>query len=239
MESKTKTVLNWSSGKDAAMALYQLQQSEQYEVAHLLTTVNAHYNRVTMHGLHRALLNKQIEALGLPFSTIELPEKPDMAQYESQMADAFSRLRKLGFEHTAFGDIFLEDLKLYREKQFERMGFQTVFPLWKRNTRELLNEFIDLGFKAILVCVKTDLLDESFTGRVIDKDFVKDLPENVDSCGENGEFHTFCYDGPIFKQPVQFSLGERSYQSYPNPDVSEDAKEIGFCFQELLLNSQE
>jgi len=237
--TKKKLVLNWSSGKDAAMALYQLQQSKSYEVVHLLTTVNAHYNRVTMHGLHRALLNDQIEALGIPFSTVELPEKADMPEYESIMKAAYSSLTKKDLKHAAFGDIFLEDLKHYREQQFDGMGWQTVFPLWKRNTTELLNEFLDLGFKAIVVCVKTDLLDQDFAGRVIDKSFIADLPETVDPCGENGEFHTFCFDGPVFKRPVPFSLGERSHQSYPNPDANSTAKEVGFCFQELLLNQQE
>lgn len=230
---KKPLVLNWSSGKDAALALHHLQGSSIYKVNQLITTVNAHHERVTMHGLRRSLLEKQIEALGIPHRCIELPAQPDMAEYEQLMSKAFAQLKKQGYEHTAFGDIFLEDLKKYREKEMQSMGFETVFPLWKRDTREVLTEFLDLGYKAIMVCVKTSLLDESFAGRVIDYDFLKELPTNVDPCGENGEFHTFCFDGPLFQHPVTFKLGERSYQEYPNPDA-EDQTPIGFCFQDLL-----
>lgn len=233
--AKKKLVLNWSSGKDATLALHHLQQSEQYRVGRLITTINTHHNRVTMHGLRRSLLQEQIEALGLPHRSIELPAQPDMAEYEQLIAEAFKDLKSQGYEHTAFGDIFLEDLKRYREKEMEALGFETVFPLWKRNTREVLQEFLDLGYKAIVVCVKTSLLDASFAGRMIDHNFLKDLPKNVDPCGENGEFHTFCFDGPLFAHPVSFTLGERSYQEYPNPDASENAAEpVRFCFQELL-----
>jgi uncharacterized protein (TIGR00290 family) len=232
-----RTYLNWSTGKDSAMALYQLQQNESYTVAHLLTSINAAHNRVSMHGLRRSLMLEQLNALGIPYSTIELPEEPSMEVYETLMKDAVGRLQADGFTCAAFGDIFLEDLRKYREEQLGAMGIQTLFPLWKNDTSKLLTEFIRLGFKAIVVCVNADLLDESFAGRLIDASFLEDLPANVDACGENGEFHTFCFDGPIFKNPVAFTKGENIYREYKVPVNSESdtpEKKIGFWFCDLL-----
>ena len=194
------------------MALYYLLQDKNYSIEHLLTSVNARHDRVSMHGLRRELLQQQTEALGIPGSTIELPEQPSMPEYENMMKLAVTQLQENGFECAAFGDIFLEDLKQYREKQLAAFNIKTVFPLWKNDTRQLLNDFIELGFKAIVVCIKSDLLDVSFAGRLINKNFVRDLPPGVDSCGENGEFHTFCYNGPLFKNPVPFVIGEKNIQ---------------------------
>ena len=148
------------------------------------------------------------------------------------MKDAVCDLQQKGFEYSAFGDIFLEDLKRYREQQLAAFNIKCIFPLWKRNTRDLLHEFIELGFKAILVCIKSDLLDASFAGRIIDNDFIKDLPPNVDPCGENGEFHTFCFDGPIFKHPIDFEIGEKIYREYKSPITKED--NVGFWFCDIL-----
>jgi uncharacterized protein (TIGR00290 family) len=232
-----KTYFNWSSGKDSALALYYLLQDKKYSVKHLLTSVNAHHNRVSMHGLRRELLKLQTAALNIPHSTIELPEEPSMAEYESSMKGTVLKLQQSGFKCAAFGDIFLEDLKVYREEQLAPYNIQANFPLWKKDTRQLLNEFSDLGFKAILVCINADILDESFAGRIIDKNFILDLPEGVDPCGENGEFHTFCYDGPIFKVPVQFTIGEKIYQEYKAPvkdDNLSSQNNIRFYFCDLL-----
>ena len=234
-----KTYFNWSSGKDSALALHYLLQDRNYSIEHLLTAVNAFHDRVSMHGLRRKLLELQIASLGIPHSTIELPEQPSMKEYESMMKQAVSQLHKKGFNYAAFGDIFLEDLKKYREQQLAIMDIRAVFPLWKRDTRQLLEEFIELGFKAIIICINADILDVSFAGRIIDKEFINDLPSGVDPCGENGEFHTFCFDGPIFNKAIPFEIGEKVYREYNAPDNDNSSsdiakKKMGFWFCDLL-----
>ncbi|MFD2727326.1 Dph6-related ATP pyrophosphatase [Hyunsoonleella rubra] len=218
---KHKTYFNWSSGKDSALALYHLFKDERYSVEELITTVNSHYNRVSMHGLRKELLIAQTNALKIPVSFIELPEMPSMAVYEQKMSATVSRLKSEGFTHSAFGDIFLEDLRTYREDQLAKHHFKAVFPIWKRDTKELLNEFLDLGFKTIIVCANSKYFDEGFVGTVIDKSFIDNLPEDVDPCGENGEFHTFCFDGPIFKTPIEFKIGEKVYREYDTPKTDD------------------
>jgi uncharacterized protein (TIGR00290 family) len=237
----SKTYFNWSSGKDSALALHYLLQNKNHSVEKLLTSINAHHNRVSMHGLRRELLQQQIEAIGIPYSTIELPEEPTMSKYEILMQQTVQELKQNGFECAAFGDIFLEDLKKYREEQLATFNIKTVFPLWKKDTKQLLNEFIDLGFKAIVVCIKADLLHQSFAGRIIDKDFIKDLPPTVDVCGENGEFHTFCFDAPFFKNPIPFTIGDKIYREYKAPENKADncfttpqTDNMGFWFCDLL-----
>lgn len=224
-----KTYFNWSSGKDAAMALHELKGSG-YRVEKLLTTVNGHFDRVSMHGLRIDLLEAQCEAVGIPLDLVRLPEQPDMPTYEKILGDAVAELKSQGFTEAGFGDIFLEDLKIYREKKLKEAGIGCVFPLWKKDTTALIQNFIDKGFKAKIICLNSEKLDESFLGREIDSDFLKDLPRDVDSCGENGEFHTFCYDGPVFNRPVNFDEGERKYREY---DLSDD-KKIGYWFLDLL-----
>lgn len=231
-----KTYFSWSSGKDAALALYHLQNDQRFEVEKLVTTVNAHYNRVSMHGLRRELLEKQAQETGIPLSIIALPEQPSMEEYENLMNDALGKVQAEGFKHCGFGDIFLEDLRAYRENQLKPVGISGTFPLWKKNTKALIHEFLDLNFKALIICIKSDLLDESFIGREIDASLIKDLPPNVDPCGENGEFHTFCFDGPIFANPVKFKLGEKVFREYKAPDQnnSNDSKSMGFWFVDLI-----
>lgn len=226
-----KTFFNWSTGKDSALALFKLMQSDKYKVEHLITTVNSHYNRVSMHGLKRELMEEQIKALQLPFSTIELPENPSMEEYESIMKQEILKLVNKGFQFSAFGDIFLEDLKSFRDQQLQNVGLKGIYPLWKQNTKDLIHEFIDLGFKAITVCTNHNLLGDDFIGRIIDKNFIKDLPKNVDPCGENGEFHTFCFEGPIFHSKINFELENRIERTYPNPENKET--QVTFTFQEL------
>ncbi|RDI14566.1 diphthine--ammonia ligase [Flavobacterium sp. AG291] len=214
MPNTLKTYFNWSSGKDSALALHYLLQDKNYSIECLFTSISSEYDRVSMHGLRKELLQKQTEALGIPAKIIQLPPHPTNAEYEALMKETVSELLADGYECTAFGDIFLEDLKTYREKQLEPYGIKTIFPLWQKDTKELLTNFIDFGFKAITVCVDGSKLDSSFVGRLVDHDFINDLPENVDICGENGEFHTFCFDGPYFKQPVQFTKGEVIMKEY-------------------------
>jgi uncharacterized protein (TIGR00290 family) len=233
--SPHKTYFNWSTGKDSAFALYYLLQNQDYQVIHLLTAVNNHHDRVSMHGLRRELMLKQIAAIGLSFSTIELPEQPSMLEYEALMREAVLPLKAQGYTHAAFGDIFLEDLKTYREKQLAAFSLKAVFPIWKQDTKQLLSTFISLGFKAILICVNSSKLDQSFVGRVIDEEFINDLPIDVDCCGENGEFHTFCFDGPIFNYPIAFEVGSTVYREYDAPLSQDESDKIGFWFCDLKV----
>lgn len=234
---KNKTYFNWSSGKDSALALYHLLKDERYTVEELITTINSHFNRVSMHGLRKELLIAQTEALQIKSSFIELPEMPDMAIYEQKMTEAVTRLKNNGFTHTAFGDIFLEDLKTYRETQLAKVGLKAIFPIWKRDTYELINEFLDLGFKTIVVCANSKYFNKDFVGTVIDKDFINNLPDGVDPCGENGEFHTFCFDGPIFKNPIPFTIGEKVYREYNSPKTDNsqtDSDTYGVWYCDLI-----
>jgi uncharacterized protein (TIGR00290 family) len=236
-----KSYFNWSGGKDSALALHYAIQNK-VGIEKLLTNVNAVHNRISMHGVRRSLLEAQAKAIGLPLDTIELPEQPSMKDYENAVVEKLTALKGEGFTGAVFGDIFLEDLKQYREAQLATIGFQAYFPLWKRNTTELMHEFIDLGFKTMVVCTKAEVLDESFTGRVIDRDFLKDIPAHIDPCGENGEFHTFVYDGPIFQKPVAFTTGEKVFREYIAPKDNKDQcftpqpsnVNMGFWFCDLL-----
>lgn len=229
-----KTYFNWSSGKDAALALYLLQQNPAYHVDLLVTTSNKNTQRVAMHGLRNELLLQQAHEIGLPLETIEMGEMPTMEAYDEIMNAAMIDLKSKGYTHAAFGDIFLEDLKAYREKQHAQAGVELVFPLWKKDTQKLIHQFIDLGFKSVVINVKNTLLGEEYVGRVIDKEFIASLPDNVDPCGENGEFHTFCFDGPIFKNPVNFKLGPKVLKSYPNPEQKAEVAELDFWYVDLL-----
>jgi len=232
--------MNWSGGKDSALCLYKALQSRQYDIRYLLTSVNAAHNRISMHGVKRELLEAQANALAIPLQTIELPEQPGMTEYEQNMLQKVNELKTQGCTHAIFGDIFLEDLKVYRENKLKEVGIKCAFPLWKIDTTELLKEFLALGFKTIIVCVNEKYLDKSFCGRIIDESFLTDLPGNVDPCGENGEFHTYCFDGPIYKEAIAFTKGEIVYRKYEAPKNIDDnchtdstANEYGFYFCDL------
>ncbi len=231
---KHKAFFNWSTGKDAALALYYLLKDDVYQVDHLLTTVNAHYDRVSMHGLRRELLELQAKSIGIPALKALLPEQPTMDEYAAIMMKVIMELKSGGCTHAAFGDIFLEDLKKYRESQFQKMGIELVFPIWQKDTKSLIEEFLSLGFKAVIVAAKAAHFDESFVGTMIDHSFLNNLPANVDPCGENGEFHTFCFDGPIFDHPISYDVGEKIYREYDAPGENESDKKMGFWFCDLL-----
>lgn len=244
---KKKALFNWSSGKDSALALYKVLQNQEYEVVTLLTSVNEQYQRVSMHGLRVELLELQAKSMGLPLEITLIPEMPTMEVYEAVMAQTLGKLKSQGITHSIFGDIFLEDLRRYREDKLATMGFEGVFPLWKIPTQNLIHEFIDLGFKTIVVCVNEKFLDKSFVGRIIDQDFINDLPPGVDVCGENGEFHTFTFDGPLFANPINFEIGEIVYRKYEQPKNttatntacdSDDATafDFGFWYCDLIPN---
>jgi uncharacterized protein (TIGR00290 family) len=213
----------WSGGKDSAMALHAVLSQQNVRVAALLTTVTEGYNRISMHGVRRELLQRQAESIGLPLHEVYIPQLCVNPIYEARMEEAVLSHYKQGVRRVAFGDIFLEDLRLYREKNLARAQMTALFPIWKRDTGELAAEFIAARFRAIAVCIDPTKLDRNFAGRELDASFFRDLPAGVDPCGENGEFHTFVFAGPIFRQPIPVRTGDI---------VERD----GFLFCDLLPN---
>ena len=201
-------VFAWSGGKDSAMALHCLLRDSHYEVISLLTTVTEGFERISMHGVRRELLYKQAESIGLPVEEVRIPPQCVNLIYESRMAEAVRSFHARGVRHFGFGDIFLRDLREYREKNLARESISAVFPLWQVDTRELAARFIRDGFRAHAVCVDPKKLDNSFAGRELDSGFFSELPAGVDPCGENGEFHTFVFDGPIFSSSIAVHTGQ-------------------------------
>ena len=201
-------LMSWSGGKDSCLALYEIQKSSDYRVAALLTTITREYDCISMHGVRRELLEKQAASLGLPLHPILISKGANNEEYETAMAQAFNEYHQNGIDSVVFGDLFLEEIKAYRDQFLARHEMKGLYPVWQRNTTSFIQKFIELGFKAVLSCVDSKTLDKSFAGKTIDDDFISSLPANVDPCGENGEFHTFVYDGPNFTQPVEFALGE-------------------------------
>lgn len=211
----------FSGGKDSALALSELARAGTYSVDVLLTTVTGEYDRVSMHGVRRALLREQAAAIGIPLTEVVVPPGTTNAIYEREMGRAFAGLRAAGIRRVAFGDIFLEDLRAYRERQLAAWDLECIFPLWQRDTAQLAREFVAAGFEAVLVCVNPAVLDASFAGRAFDAALLAELPPGVDPCGENGEFHSFVFDGPIFRRPVAIA---------PGPVVERD----DFVFSDLV-----
>jgi len=201
-------LMSWSGGKDSFLALYEIQKSSKYRVAALLTTITREYDRISMHGVRRVLLERQAASLGLPLHQVLISKGASNEEYEMEMARAFSEYQQNGIDSVVFGDLFLEDIRAYRDQFLTKYRMKGLYPIWRRNTTDLIKEFIELGFKAVLSCVDSKSLDKSFAGKTIDQDFLYSLPANIDPCGENGEFHTFVYDCPSFAQPVKFAIGE-------------------------------
>lgn len=219
--SKHKTLLSWSSGKDSAWALHTLRQDPQIELAGLFCTVNQAFNRVAMHGVRVELLQRQADNLGLPLQIIHIPYPCSNEQYAQVMSEFVTQAREAGVTHFAFGDLFLEDVRRYREERLHGTGIEPIFPLWGADTAELSQTMAANGLKSVLTCVDPKQLPATFAGRIFDATLLRDLPAGVDPCGENGEFHSFAFDGPMFAQPVAFTLGET---------VERD----GFVFTDLL-----
>lgn len=201
-------LMAWSGGKDSTMALDLLVENSDWEVAGLLTTLTLPYDRVSMHGVRRSLLFEQARCLELPLEIVWLEAGDSNDAYEARMDEKLREMVERGVWHVAFGDIFLEEIRLYREKNLARLGMKGLFPLWGMDTRQAIRNFVNKGFKAIITCVDTKALDGSFLGRTVDESLLSELPPGIDPCGENGEFHSFVYDGPLFKRPVGFCLGE-------------------------------
>jgi uncharacterized protein (TIGR00290 family) len=232
---KEKAIFCWSGGKDSALALYKISLEDKYEVVALLTTLNAEFKRISMHGVREELLEKQAASIGLPLIKMYVSEGTN-AEYEKNMEEVLLKHKGEGVTKVIFGDIFLEDLRLYRENNLLKVGLKAEFPLWKKDTAELINEFLDLKFKTITCCVNDAFLNEDKVGADINLEFINNLSKNVDPCGENGEFHSFCYAGPIFENEISFSIGEKVYKSLEiKPgNAANTSSTKGFWFCDLL-----
>lgn len=202
-------ILSWSGGKDSALALDTLRGDARYQLTGLLSTVNQDYGRISIHGVRESLLDAQAASLGLPLYKVKLSAKSNNEEYEKVMGAMLVELKGRSIEHVAFGDLFLEDIRRYREAQLARLGMRGVFPLWLKPTAALAQEFMVRGFRAALCCVDGEVLGPEFAGREYDAKLLEDLPAAVDPCGENGEFHTFVYGGPVFGTPLHITRGER------------------------------
>ena len=217
----TDCIFNWSGGKDSALALYYCLQNPELNIRYLVTTVNDAADRISMHGVRTALLIQQAESVGIPLYQIRLPEMPDMATYDAVMTTHLTHFKNEGITHSIFGDIFLEDLRNYRDKRLAEVGMTGIYPLWKRDTGDLINEFLSLGFGTVIACVQSHL--EEIVGRKVDHELISKLPADVDVCGENGEFHTFAFKGPIFKNEVKYKTGEKVFKEYKAPANSDNS----------------
>jgi len=221
-----RTLLSWSSGKDSAWSLHVLRQHDGYEIVGLLTTFNREANRVAMHGVRRALAEAQAKAAGVPLWDVDLPSPCSNTDYENIMRETCKVAVQAGIECVAFGDLFLRDIRAYRERQLQDSGLKPIFPVWGMPTRELARSMIKSGVRAKLTCVDRKFLPPEFAGRDFDEQLLSDLPPEIDPCGENGEFHTFVYAGPMFRHNLPVEVGEI---------VSRD----GFVFADLSLSQSE
>jgi uncharacterized protein (TIGR00290 family) len=247
---REKSVFCWSGGKDSALALHKMLQDDRYSVVSLLTTCNEAFARVSMHGVRLELVQAQARAVGLPLDVVSVGQASSNDEYERQMSACLLGHKERGVTSVVFGDIFLEDLRLWREQNLARIGMNGIFPLWKIDSRKVIGEFINLGFRSIVCCVSDAYLDETALGRAIDWGFVDTLPLDVDPCGENGEFHSFAYAGPVFNHPIDVTVGEKVYRPIEPFRPSEEAASSaacplsgtrspkGFWFCDLLLESR-
>lgn len=212
MSAKQRVLFCWSGGKDSALCLHRLLASGKYEVLALLTTLNQHYRRVSMHGVREELLEAQARHIGLPLDKMFVSLRSTNEEYAERMRAILLRYKALGVDHVVYGDIFLQDLRRWREDNLAQAGMHGLFPLWQIDTGQLMAEFVSLGFRAVVCCVNDGYLDETHVGSELGADFVKALPPNVDPCGENGEYHSFAFAGPIFREPLRVRVGEKVYR---------------------------
>lgn len=218
------------SGKDSTLALHDLLCSNEYEVKLLFSTVTDGFNRTSIHGVREELLEAQGASIGLPLQKIRIPEQCSNERYGKIMDRELAKMREAGIDHIAFGDLFLEDIRRFREQMLKPVGMTPVFPLWGINTRKLMDRFLSLGYRTITTCVDLTKLPETFSGKEINRHFLEELPMEVDPCGENGEFHSFVFDGPIFKNPIHFEIGEKKFTN----DIY--TGQTRFCFTDLIPN---
>jgi len=238
-QKNQRSIFNWSGGKDSALALYHCLKNPEIDIKYLVTTINDAVDRISMHGVRTELLIKQAESIGIPLYQIRLPEMPGMEEYNDVMRKHMEHFRNEGITHAIFGDIFLEDLKQYRDQRLAEVGMTGVYPLWKRDTHELINEFLGLGFGTVIACTQERL--ERIVGKEINLELMMSLPDDVDVCGENGEFHTFAFKGPIFSKDIAYKTGEKIFKEYKAPEnpndtcVSDTTKKLsGFWYCDLI-----
>jgi uncharacterized protein (TIGR00290 family) len=232
---KPKAIFCWSGGKDSSLALFKVLQKNEFEIVALLTTLNATFKRISMHGVREELLDQQADSIGLPLIKMFVSEGTN-SEYEQNMEKLLLEYKSKGVTTVIFGDIFLEDLRAYRENNLNKINLRAEFPLWKQNTHQLINEFLTLGFKTITCCINDFYLTKNEVGVEIDQKFIDLLPQNVDPCGENGEYHTFCFDGPIFRKKIKFALGKKIYKplEIKRSELDEEISTKGFWFAELI-----
>jgi uncharacterized protein (TIGR00290 family) len=228
---KQKVIFCWSGGKDSALALYEALNGNRYHVVALLTTINKNFRRVSMHGVREELVELQADSIGLPLIKMYVSESSN-SEYEAEMEKVLLEYKSNGIEAVIFGDIFLEDLRSYREANLARIGLKAEFPLWKKDTSALIQTFFELNFKTIVCCVNDEYLGESKVGVELNQNYILNLPEGVDACGENGEYHTFCYAGPIFKKEIKISVGEKIYK--PLDIISQNSVTKGFWYADIF-----
>ena len=236
LKTMKKAIFAWSGGKDSALALSYILAQKEFEVLGLMTTLNKNFKRISMHGVKEEILDQQAKAIGIPLIKMWVQEG-SYEEYERQMEMVLFEYKSKGVTHVIFGDIFLEDLKEYRDNNLSKVGLKGHYPLWKRDTTELIEEFLSKGFKTITCCINDQYLKEEDSGVEITKQWINALPNEVDPCGENGEFHTFCFDGPIFLTPMNISIGEKVYkpldEKFIKPQKGPYTK--GFWFSDLSL----
>jgi uncharacterized protein (TIGR00290 family) len=202
-----KVLISWSGGKDCALALHEILSSRQYQVVGLLTTITGDYDRIDMHDIRCSLIERQAEAIGLPWEKVSISSHTSNADYEPGLVQTLRKYKELGVTSVVFGDIFRKDLRKYRELNLARLKMKGILPIWERDNFQIMESFITLGFKAIVSSINTHALDHRFVGRIIDRKFIFEFPKTADVCGEHGEYHTFVYDGPIFKQGISYKVG--------------------------------
>jgi uncharacterized protein (TIGR00290 family) len=209
LSHKSKAIMSWSSGKDSAMALYKILKSNEFEIVAIVTTVSESFHRVSMHGVREELLDQQAASIGFVLEKVRIPYPCPNEVYERKMTESLRRYKLRGVSHAIFGDLFLEDIRRYRERNLAQVGIIPIFPVWKENTTALARAILSVGFRAIVTCVDSKKLDPKFAGRYFDESFLDEIPANVDPCGENGEFHSFVFDGPIFRKRIEVTVGKR------------------------------
>jgi len=236
---KIPSIFCWSGGKDSSYALNKVLKEDVYEIKYLLSTFNGTYNRLSMHGVREELIQAQADNIGIPLLKIYVHEASN-TEYEKQMNEMLLYVKAKGIDTVLYGDILLEDLRFYREEKMKQQGMKCVFPIWKMNTAWLVNDFVAKGFKSYTCCINDGYLDQTWVGRLIDENFIGELPSTVDPCGEHGEFHTFCFAGPIFKKEIKIVVGEKTYKPIPiktvdRPTPNKDAGTEGFWFADILF----
>lgn len=228
-----KAALFWSGGKDCAFALHHVLKEKNYRIEMLVTTLNSEFRRISMHGIREDVLDRQAAAAGIPLHKMWVDSTSTNESYEKALMQTYCWLKEHGITVIIFGDIFLEDLRVYREDLLKRAGLKGYFPLWKKNTRDLILEALDRGFRTVTCCINTSYLDRSWLGKEVDGTFIKELPHGVDPCGENGEFHTFCFAGPVFDKEITFAAGRKEYKPLQINTVNKQ-EEAGFWYLDII-----